>query len=112
MSIYGTIIFDGPTSSKGYPLNKMCYTFNSKECRDEFVKDEKAYCRKFGLSEAQTDAVEKRDILKMLDEGGNAYYLAKLADGVLGLDMQDIGALQTGVTKEEFKQKLVKAGQD
>jgi len=111
MSIYGTTIFDGPVSSKGYPLNKMCYTFNSKECRDEFVSDELAYCRKFGLSEEQTDAIEKRDILKMLELGGNAYYLAKLAEGVLGLDMQDIGALQTGVTKEEFRAKLVKAGE-
>jgi protocatechuate 4,5-dioxygenase alpha chain len=112
MGIYGTIIFDGPMSSKGYPLNKMCYTFNSKACRDEFVGDELAYCKKFGLSAEQTDAVEKRDILKMLELGGNAYYLAKLADGVLGLDMQDIGALQTRVTKEEFKAKLVKAGED
>ena len=112
MSIYGTIIFDGPVSSKGYPLNKMCYTFNSKACRDEFVSDELAYCKKFGLSDEQIDAVEKRDILKMLELGGNAYYLAKLAEGVLGLDIQDIGALQTGVSKEEFKAKLVKAGEE
>ena len=112
MGIYGTIIFDGPVSSKGYPLNKMCYTFNSKICRDEFVSDELAYCKKFGLSAEQTDAIEKRDILKMLELGGNAYYLAKLAEGVLGLDIQDIGALQTGMTKDEFKAKLVKAGED
>jgi len=47
----------------------------------------------------------------MLDAGGNAYYLAKLA-GIFKLDMQDIGALQTGVTKDEFKQKLVDAGRN
>ncbi|MDR0489860.1 MAG: protocatechuate 4,5-dioxygenase subunit alpha [Oscillospiraceae bacterium] len=112
MGIYGTTIFDGPISSKGYPLNKMCFSFNSAECRNEFVGDELAYCKKFGLSDEQIDAVAKRDILKMLELGGNAYYLAKLAGGVLGLDIQDIGALQTGMTKEEFKAKLVKAGEE
>ena len=38
--------------------------------------------------------------------GGNAYYLAKLA-GMLGLNVQDIGAQQTGMTVEAFKQKLL-----
>ena len=112
MGIFGTTIFEGSMSSKGYPLNKMCFSFNSKACRDEFVSDELAYCRKFKLSDEQIEAVKNRDILKMLDLGGNAYYLAKLASGVLGLDIQDIGALQTGVTKDEFKAKLVKARED
>ena len=46
----------------------------------------------------------------MLDAGGNAYYLAKFA-GIFGLDMQDIGAQQTGMTKEQFKAKLVAANE-
>jgi len=112
MDIYGTIIFDGSLSSKGYLLNKMFYTFNNAECRNEFISDELAYCKKFGLSAEQTEAIEKRDILKMLELGGNPYYMLKLTGGVLGLDLQDIGALQTGMTKEEFKAKLVKAGED
>jgi protocatechuate 4,5-dioxygenase, alpha chain len=44
----------------------------------------------------------------LLAAGGNAYYLAKFA-GIFGLDMQDIGAQQTGMTKDEFKAKLVAA---
>ena len=51
-----------------------------------------------------------RDVLGLISVGGGVYFLGKLAGGVLGLDMQDIGALQTGVTKEEFKAKLVAAG--
>ncbi|MFW9594122.1 MAG: protocatechuate 3,4-dioxygenase, partial [Macromonas sp.] len=38
----------------------------------------------------------------------NAYYLAKFA-GIFGLNMQDIGAQQTGMTVEAFKAKLVAA---
>ena len=109
--IFGTTLFDGSVARKGYALNKMCMSFNAKECRDEFLKDEGAYCDKYGLNAAQKKAVLAKDILGMLDAGGNAYYLAKLA-GIFKLDMQDIGALQTGVTKDEFKQKLVDAGRN
>ena len=48
-------------------------------------------------------------MLKMLAAGGNVYYLAKLA-GIFGLNVQDIGAQQTGMTKEQFKAKLVASG--
>jgi len=107
--VFGTIYFDGSFARKGYALNKMCMSFNSKECRDEFLKDEGAYCDKFGLNPAQKTAVLGKDILRLLREGGNVYFLAKLT-GIFGLDMQDIGSLQTGMTKDDFKKKLVEAG--
>lgn len=107
--IPGTALFDGELAMKGYALNKMCFSFNSAACREEFVRDEAAYCRKYGLTAAQTDDIRTRNLLGLLAAGGNAYYLAKFA-GILGLDMQDIGALQTGVSKDEFKAKLVAAG--
>ena len=47
-------------------------------------------------------------MLQLLAAGGNAYYLAKFA-GIFGLDMQDIGAQQTGMSKDEFKAKLAAA---
>lgn len=108
--IPGTIMFDGEMSNKGYGLNKMCYTFNDEAAREEFKADEDAYCAKFNLTPAQTKAVKDRNVIAMLEEGGSIYYLAKLA-GLLGLNVQDVGALQTGMTLEEFKAKLVKAGE-
>ena len=48
-------------------------------------------------------------MLQLIAAGGNAYYLAKFG-GIFGLDMQDIGAQQTGMTKDQFKAKLVAAG--
>jgi protocatechuate 4,5-dioxygenase alpha chain len=107
--IPGTIVFDGDQARKGYALNKMCYSFNSEANRQEFLRDEDAYCRKYGLSTQQREAIRSRDVLALIAAGGNAYYLAKFA-GIFGLDMQDIGAQQTGTTKEEFKRKLVQAG--
>lgn len=109
-TIPGAPIFDSEAARRGYALNKMCFSFNSQANRDAFVSDEVGYCRQFGLSEAQIQAITTRDVLGLIQVGGGVYFLGKLAGGVLGLDMQDIGALQTGMTKEAFKQKLVEAG--
>jgi protocatechuate 4,5-dioxygenase alpha chain len=107
--IPGTPIFDGEAAQKGYALNKMCFSFNSAENRAEFLRDEGAYCRKFALTPAQRAAVEHRNVLELIEAGGNVYYLAKLA-GIFGLNVQDIGAQQTGMTVEAFKAKLAAAG--
>jgi protocatechuate 4,5-dioxygenase alpha chain len=101
----GTTIFDGEQARKGYALNKMCYSFNDAGNRRAFVDDEDAYCAKYGLNAQQREAIRNRNVLQLIEAGGNAYYLAKFA-GIFGLDMQDIGAQQTGLTKDQFKAKL------
>ena len=107
--IPGTTLFDGDQAQKGFALNRMCFSFNSAENRAAFVQDEEAYCRKFGLNDEQRAAVKSRNVLKMIEAGGNIYYLAKLA-GIFDLNVQDIGAQQTGTTVDEFKARLVAAG--
>jgi len=107
--IPGTTVCDGYLARKGYALNRMCYSFNSADNRAEFKRDEDAYCRKFALDEEQRAAIASRNVLKLIASGGNIYYLAKFA-GILGLDVQDVGAQQTGMTKDAFKAKLIEAG--
>jgi protocatechuate 4,5-dioxygenase alpha chain len=87
----------------------MCFSFNSADNRREFERDEDAYCRKYGLNDEQREAIRQRNVLALIAAGGNVYYLAKFA-GIFGLDVQDIGAQQTGMTKDAFKAKLVAAG--
>ena len=107
--IPGTTVFDGEQARKGYALNKMCYSFNSAENRAAFKQDEAAYCAKYGLNEQQRQAIRNRNVLELIAAGGNVYYLAKFA-GIFGLDVQDIGAQQTGMSKDAFKARLVEAG--
>jgi len=107
--IPGTVVFDGAQARKGYALNKMCYSFNSAQNRAEFLRDEDAYCRKYGLDEAQRDAIRRRHVLDLIAAGGNIYYLAKFA-GIFGLSVQDVGAQQTGMPVEAFKAMLVAKG--
>jgi protocatechuate 4,5-dioxygenase alpha chain len=107
--IEGTTMFDGDQAQKGYALNRMCFSFNAKENREAFRANEDAYCAKYGLTKEQREAVKSRNVLRMIDAGGNVYYLAKLA-GIFGLNVQDIGAQQTGLSVAAFKEKLVAAG--
>jgi protocatechuate 4,5-dioxygenase alpha chain len=104
--IPGTPVFDGDAAQVGYALNAMCYSFNDEANREAFRRDEEAYMDKYCLDEPQKDAVRKRDVLAMLAAGGNVYYLAKLA-GIFRLNVQDLGAMQTGMSVEAFKAALL-----
>ena len=108
--IPGTTIFDGRQAMTGYALNKMCYSFNGQAARDAFLADEEAYMDSFGLNDAQKQAIRHRNVLEMIAAGGNIYYLAKFA-GIFGLGVQDVGAQQTGMTKEEFQAMLKRQGE-
>ncbi len=107
--IPGTTLFDGDAAQKGYALNVLCYSFNEKANRDAFLADEAAYLDRFDLTQEQREAVAKRDVPGMIAAGGNIYYLAKLA-GIFGLNVQDVGSLQTGVSVDKFKAMLLAQG--
>jgi protocatechuate 4,5-dioxygenase alpha chain len=109
--IPGTYVFNGRRSASGYPLNRMCMSFNSAENRAAFRRDEEAYCASYGLTDHQRQAVRDRDVLRLVKLGGNIYYLAKLA-GIFGLTVQDLGAQQTGTSVDEFKARLAAAGEE
>ncbi|WP_421704915.1 protocatechuate 4,5-dioxygenase subunit alpha [Aliiroseovarius sp.] len=107
--IEGTTLFDGKMAMKGYALNKMCYSFNGAEARQAYLDDPEGYMESFGLSDEQKQACRDKNVLAMIAAGGNIYYLAKFA-GIFKLSVQDVGAQQTGMTVEAFKQKLVDQG--
>lgn len=106
LPIPGTTLFDGAAAARGYALNAMCYSFNEAANRAEFSRDEDAYCTRFGLTPEQREAIATRNVLGLIAAGGNIYYLAKFA-GILGLNVQDVGAAQTGMSVAQFKQMLL-----
>jgi protocatechuate 4,5-dioxygenase alpha chain len=85
-------------------------SFNHAENREAFRIDEDAYCAKYGLTEQQRDAIRARDVLRLVQLGGNIYYLAKFA-GIFGLSVQDVGAQQRGMTVDDFKAMLEQSGE-
>ncbi len=109
--IPGTTMFDGDQAQKGYALNRMCFSFNNADNRAAFLKDEDGYCTRYELNTEQREAIKTRNVLALIEAGGNIYYLAKFA-GIFGLNVQDVGAQQTGMSVEAFKQQLVAAGRN
>ena len=108
-NIPGTPVFGGAEARKGYALNKMCFSFNDKANRDAFQADEDAYMEKYNLTDEQKAAIRSRNVLQLIAAGGNVYYLAKFA-GIFGLNVQDIGAQQTGMSVEDFRAHLAAQG--
>lgn len=98
-------VFDGSAARRGYALNAMCFSLNDAGNRARFMADSEAYFDRYGLDEEQRKAVRDRDMLGMVRVGGNAYYLLKLAN-IFGMDVQDAGAQQVGVTREQFVSRL------
>jgi len=109
-AIPGTYVFNGETSHASYPLNKLLFSFNSEENRQEFAADPGAYADKYGLTPEQKAALLGDDFLGMIRLGANIYYLAKLAVP-RGFSVQDAGAAFQGITTDEFKAKLEEKGE-
>lgn len=103
--IPGTYVFDGETSHAAYPLNKLLFSFNHEENRQEFARDPAAYADKYGLTAEQKTALLNDDFLGMLRLGANIYYLAKLAVP-RGFSVQDAGAAFQGISTNEFQAGL------
>jgi protocatechuate 4,5-dioxygenase, alpha chain len=109
--IPGTIIFDGRRAMQGYALNKMCFSFNSRENREAYRLNEDAYCDAYHITAEQRLALKHRNVTALIEAGGNMYYLAKWA-GIFGMSVQQLGAQQRGITEEAFKEMLLRAGSE
>lgn len=109
--IPGTVVFDSRKSRLGLGLNRMCGSLNDEQNREAYKNDPEAYMTKYRLTDEQKRAVRDNDWLKMLELGGNIYFLAKL--GVIeGKSVQQIDAEMTGVTTEEFIEMMRHGGRN
>jgi protocatechuate 4,5-dioxygenase alpha chain len=111
--IPGTTVFDATQSRIGYHLNMWCMTLQSAENRAAFKADERVYLDKdldkYPLGAEQRQAVLDRDYNRMLELGGNIYFLSKLA-AVDGHSFQQIAASMSGVPLAEFQQMMLAGG--
>jgi protocatechuate 4,5-dioxygenase alpha chain len=108
--IPGTYVFDGKHAHGAYPLNKLLFSFNREENRNEFDRDPAAYCDKYGVTGKYKDFVLQKDFLGMLRAGANIYYMAKMAIP-RGTSVQDAGASFQGISTKEFQAKLLAKGE-
>jgi protocatechuate 4,5-dioxygenase, alpha chain len=107
--IPGTVVFDATQSRLGYHLNMFCMSLMKSENRAAFKADERAYLQRFPMTDAQRDAVIARDYNRMIELGGNIYFLAKIG-ATDGFSFQNLASKMTGMPEDEYKAMMVAGG--
>ncbi len=105
----GTYVFDAELSRRGYRLNAMFMSLRDPDNRERFRRDEEGYCASYGLTGEQRSAVLERDWNRLMDLGGNIFYVFKLAL-TDRKSMQYLGGAFAGMTEEEFVAMMVAGG--
>jgi protocatechuate 4,5-dioxygenase, alpha chain len=107
--IPGTRVFTASRAKQGYELNQFCMSLMKPENRERFKADERAYLDERPMSEEQKQAVLDRDYNKMLDLGGQIYFLAKIF-ATDGLSYLQAVSTMTGMPVDDYQQMMVSGG--
>ena len=107
--IPGTTIFTAARSRQGFHLNQFCMSLMKAENRAAFKADEKAYLDRWPMTEAQKQAVLDRDYNRMIDLGGQIYFLAKIF-ATDGLSYLQAVSTMTGMPMDEYQQMMISGG--
>lgn len=108
-NISGTTVFNARRSREAYHLHKFCMSLMKAENREEFKKDERAYLDTFRMSEDQKKAVLGRDFTRLVDLGGNIYFLVKLSNTDGWTTVKAVSSM-TGMTPDEYAAMMVSGG--
>jgi protocatechuate 4,5-dioxygenase alpha chain len=106
--IPGTRVFTAARARQGYHLNQFAMSLMKPENRERWKADEKAYLEQWPLSGEQKSALLARDYNRLLDLGGNIYFLSKVFS-TDGLSFVQAVSSMTGVSVEDY-QAMMKAG--
>ena len=109
--IPGTYVFTGERAIEGRHLNRFCMSLMSAVNRARFKRDERAYLNEWAMSEAQKKAVMKRDFKSLLDQGGNIFFVLKIA-AVDGRPTQSVAASFAGQSTEEYAAMMRSGGRN
>ena len=107
--IPGTRVFTAERAKRGYHLNQFCMSLMKPENRERFKANERAYLDEWPMSEDQKQAVLDRDYNRMLDNGGNIYFLAKIF-ATDGLSYLQAVSTMTGMAVEDYQKMMLSGG--
>ena len=108
--IPGTRVFTAQRAKQGFNLNEFCMSLMKPENRERFKADERAYLDEMPhMTEEQKQAVLDRDYNKMIDLGGQIYFLAKIF-ATDGLSYLQAVSTMTGMPVDEYQQMMIHGG--
>jgi len=107
--IPGTKVFTAKRSRQAYHLHKFCMSLMKAENREAFRQDERAYLDRYRMTEEQKQAVLDRDFNRLIDLGGNIYFLVKLSN-TDGWSAQRAVSSMTGMTPDQYAAMMREGG--
>jgi protocatechuate 4,5-dioxygenase alpha chain len=102
-------VFTTERARQGYWLNQFCMTLMKPKNRQKWLADEEAYLADWKITPEQKQALLARDYNRLLDLGGNIYYLAKVFS-TDGLSFVQAVSTMTGMNEEDYKAMMSAGG--
>ncbi|MEP3224747.1 MAG: protocatechuate 4,5-dioxygenase subunit alpha [Parasphingorhabdus sp.] len=107
--IPGTRVFTASRARKGYHLNQFAMSLMNAENRERWKADEKAYLAEWPISKEQRQAVLDRDYNRMLELGGNIYFLSKIFS-TDGISFAEAVSTMTDMSFPEYREMMMQGG--
>ena len=107
--IEGTTVFNARRSREAYHLHKFCMSLMEAANREAFKKDEKGYLDTFLMSDDQKQAVLNRDFTRLIELGGNIYFLVKLSNTDGWTTVKAVSSM-TAMTPDEYAAMMLSGG--
>ncbi|MFM5884907.1 MAG: protocatechuate 4,5-dioxygenase subunit alpha [Novosphingobium sp.] len=107
--IPGTKVYTAARARKGYHLNQFAMSLMKAENRERWKAGERAYLDQWKLSEEQKAAVLARDYNRMLELGGNIYFLSKIFS-TDGIPFAEACSTMTEMAFPEYRQMMLDGG--
>jgi len=107
--IPGTKVYTAKRARAGYHLNQFAMSLMKAANRECWKANERAYLDGWPLSEDQKLAVLARDYNRMLELGGNIYFLSKIFS-TDGIPFAEACSTMTDMTFPEYRQMMLDGG--
>ncbi len=107
--IPGTRVFTAKRARMGYHINQFAMSLMKEENRARFKADQKGYLDEWPISDDAKDALLARDYNRLLDLGGNVYFLSKLFS-TDGLSFAEAVSTMTDMTFPEYRDMMLNGG--
>lgn len=107
--IPGTRVFTAARARQGYWLNQFAMSLMKPDNRDRWKADERAYLEEWKLSDEQKHAVLDRDYNRLLELGGNIYFLSKVFS-TDGIPFAEACSTMTDMSFPEYREMMLQGG--
>lgn len=107
--IPGTRVFTAKRARQGYHLNQFAMSLIKAENRERWKAGERAYLDEWPMSEDQKQAVLARDYNRLLDLGGNIYFMAKIFSTDGQSFLQAVSTM-SGMSLEDYSAMMIAGG--